>query len=201
MGAATRYCRPRLTSNTIVKPRVGRFTADGHIRFPVTLLTEIVLDSRLGVFEQVLVDRPFPLEWRQLLQPIGWHGRAALEIKPNGHRQASRDRDHEIDRPAIVGRVGLERAVGLVVPPILQVTNVVVETLLDARSLKHLPGLGIDLAHDRFAGDLRVARHHDTADDGAWPRVDRERQDRAVRVMRDLGRRLYLGAEIPVIGV
>ena len=75
----------------------------------------------------------------------------------------------------------LERAVGLVEPPILEAPHVVVEPLLDARPQKHFAGRGAQLAQELLARDERVALDGDLPDDGAWPGIDGERQQRPVR--------------------
>ena len=184
------------------RQRRGRGLApDRDIRLPVALLTQVVLDPRFGILEQVLVDRPFALERRQFLEPIGGQRLASLEIEAHRHRQARGDADDEVDGPAILRRDRLQRSLGLVVAPVLQALHVGVEAFLNARPEIDGPGFGAELAQEGLTRDERVALDGDLADDRPRPGVDGERQPRAVGVVLDLGRGLHCRAQKPMVRV
>ncbi len=161
--------------------RGGRLAPDRDIGLPVALLTQVVLDPRFGIFEQVFVDRPFTFDRRQFLEPIGRQRLATLKVESYRHRQPRGDADDQVDGPAILRRDRLQRSLGFVVAPVLETLHVGVETFLDARPEVGGPWLGAQLAQEGLARDERVALDGDLTDDGPWPGVDGERQLRRGR--------------------
>ena len=157
---------------------------------------------RFGVLEQVFVDRAFALERRQLLQPIGRQRHRPLKIESHRHRQPRRDADHEIDGPAILRR---RPTAACPRPRSSAGPSAAARRCRDvpgcAAAGNAAPGSAPSWRRNSSRGDERVALDGHLADDGARPGVDGERQQRAVGVVLNLGRRLDCRAQIAVVGV
>ena len=178
--------------------RVRGVPADGDVGPPVALLPQIVLDSRFGILEQILVDRAFTVERGELLEAVR---RQCVALEAHADGQTGVDADDEVDAPAIVAGDELQRTVGLVESSFLEAPHVGVEMLLNARPHEYVAGLRLQPAQELFARNQRVLLDRHFPDHGARSRIDAERQQRAVRIVLNLRRRLDLGAEIPMIRI
>jgi hypothetical protein len=90
----------------------GRDPLVRRVAVAVALRPEVILDARLGVLQQVLVDRALTFGRHELGQLLRGQG---VVLHRHGHERPAEKRDEEVDGGPVVRHLGVRRDAGLVV--------------------------------------------------------------------------------------